>query len=537
MINRRQLLTTGVGVAAIGTGAAMLSGCTTTPPDDRSSGGSTAVLPRTSTTWPVSYDHPGSPDGIIAPFLYRYPSPPPVTSPTPPGDGSTITAMCQLNTPAPTPMAQNPVWQAINTALNATLDVQFTPGSGWAPKLQAILAGGNLPDILQITATPKLPDLLSRTFADLTEHLSGDAVSAYPNLALLGEAAWRNVTFDGRIGGIPQPRNRASGFPYRIRADVFESLGLDPKPTTGKELEDLMHQVTDPGAKRYASAGVPAALTAFATMFGAPNKWEVRDGALLSEYESEEYLSALDRVRTLWAQEVFHPESFSTPNAVTLFDNAQSVIEYGSFDALPRHAQGIATDPTYRAGFMVAPRYEGGGPARARLDSGYYGMAALPKTASPDRIRTLLKVLDWIAAPAGTAEFLLRQYGLEGRDHTIDADGILQQTPQAGSEIVILGYLSCPRPVYVPPSPELRPDYDRFYEALVAQYQDPRDNAANGYYVEAPSAAANWERRLADTANEIIKGNQPTSAWTDIVATWRAEVGDQLRDLITTARG
>ena len=51
------------------------------------------------------------------------------------------------------------------------------------------------------------------------------------------------------------------------------------------------------------------------------------------------------------------------------------------------------------------------------------------KQASPDRIRELLRILDWVAAPFGTQEDLLLSYGLSGTDYTLDADNQPKPTP------------------------------------------------------------------------------------------------------------
>ena len=50
------------------------------------------------------------------------------------------------------------------------------------------------------------PELLRAKFADLTEHLSGDAVKEYPFLANLPTESWRTCVFNGGIYGLPVPR-------------------------------------------------------------------------------------------------------------------------------------------------------------------------------------------------------------------------------------------------------------------------------------------------------------------------------------------
>lgn len=527
-VSRRLVLQ--AGAAGIGSAMVFSSGCTTqsTNVPENSRQATENVLPTKSSQWPVDYDHPGSPDGVLAPFLYRYPTNPPRTVSRPPGRGSTITAACQLNSPVPAAMGRNPAWQAINTALNSTLDIQFTGGADWPAKLQTLLAGGDLPDLLQVTKIPRLPDLLPRVFADLTEYLRGDAVAEYPNLALLGDAAWRNVIHNGQICGVPQPRNRAGGAPFRVRADILEQLGIQAEPRDARELADLMSAVTDARVSRWASAGVKNTVVAYATMLNAPNGWEVIDGKLVSEYESAQLKQAINEVARLWARGVLHPDSFSAKNTMSYFDSGQTVMEYGAFDPVVRGAMKLSSAPNYRAGFIVLPQFSGGGVAAGRLDSGYYGLTAIRKGLAAERVKELLGVLNWIAAPVGTAEFQLRQYGVEGRHYTIK-DGILDSTSRAASEVVILGYLACARPAYFPPKAGLDKIYDQMHNSLATQYKKSKDNPTYGLYSKTADTAPQWQQKFDDLQSEIIQGRKKLGDWDELLAEWRTAVGDKIR--------
>jgi len=70
-----------------------------------------------------------------------------------------------------------------------------------------------------------------------------------------------------------------------------------------------------------------------------------------------------------------------------------------------------------------------GGKAQAFLSHGYVSMNVLKKNA-PDRIKEILRIMNFLAAPFGSQEDLLLTYGLEGQDFTRDDRGNPAPTPE-----------------------------------------------------------------------------------------------------------
>src|SRR5204862_7695400 len=102
-----------------------------------------------------------------------------------PGAGGEVTWMTYTIVPN-TALADNPGWQEVNKQVGAVLRMQLTPFADYTVRLQTVLAGGELPDVVYMpTVQPEQAQLLQAKFADLTPYLSGDAVKEYPNLANL----------------------------------------------------------------------------------------------------------------------------------------------------------------------------------------------------------------------------------------------------------------------------------------------------------------------------------------------------------------
>src|SRR3982074_917310 len=77
----------------------------------------------------------------------------------PPGTGGTVKIMSIALFPPPSPLDQNPAWQAVNKALNANIQFEIVTLGDYPVKLGTVMAGNDLPDILysQARSRPTRP--------------------------------------------------------------------------------------------------------------------------------------------------------------------------------------------------------------------------------------------------------------------------------------------------------------------------------------------------------------------------------------------
>lgn len=523
-------LTRRTALALGGAGALAVAGCTRAPGEPGPAlkpEGDESVLPDTIANETLPYDLLPSADGVVPGILLSYPDDPPATVDTVPGAGGELTAACPIYVPTPTAMDRNQVWQAINDAVGTSLNISYAPGAEWAAKQQSLLAGGQLPDVFMLTAdTPRLPEVLTSSCADLSEHLSGDRIADYPNLALNSSTAWANLAYDKGIFGIPRTVPRYGGVPLRTRIDILEELGLaDVQPTNGEEMMELMREVSASGANRWASA-IPS-VDMFAQMLGAPNGWRDDGGTLSHVFASPQYLTAIEKVVQLWQDNVYHPDSFATGTFPGSFDAGTTVIEYGGFDPGTRIKVGIGGDPDYRVGFLTLPTFDGGGMAEAWTVLGLGSISVL-RPDSPDKIAERLRVLNWIAAPTGTKEGTLSRYGIEGRNFDM-VDGAVTANPDHKDELMVLGYLAAAPVTFTATSPVIADMYRDFHASLTEQYANPKEDPTFGLYSATDSAeGATWAARFDDVRAQVIQDRAPISTWTDTVAEWQSAVGDTI---------
>lgn len=171
--------------------------------------------------------------------------------------------------------------------------------------------------------------------------------------------------------------------------------------------------------------------------FGAPNNWTVdASGKLIKDRETDTYKAGLAYTRDLFGAGLFHPNSVTDNNTQGKIDFAgrKTVFRWdGAAASLQFWDQSAGAQPPGK--LRSAPPF--GDPSTKPtylFGPGQMGFSAL-KQASPDRIRELLRILNFLAAPFGAQEHLLINYGLPGVHHTPDANGNPILTDKGNAEI------------------------------------------------------------------------------------------------------
>src|SRR5699024_1458812 len=105
--------------------------------------------------------------------------------------------------------------------------------------------------------------------ADLSEHLSGPAVTDYPALANIPTLCWQGSVYHGKIYAIPQPRGLLSSA-MLVRMDILEERGLPTAPESGDEFLEVCQELTNARKNQWALSNGPGLLTMLLQMYGVP---------------------------------------------------------------------------------------------------------------------------------------------------------------------------------------------------------------------------------------------------------------------------
>jgi putative aldouronate transport system substrate-binding protein len=267
-------------------------------------------------------------------------------------------------------------------------------------------------------------------------------------------------------------------------------------------------------------------------VFRAPNNWRLgSNGGLVKDIETEEYKAALVFLRSLIEA------GYVSPDVKTNVDLNNDI--FSSKIAMRANAwnsyQGLLVDNAakFNETFRVVPPFGHDGKAGTNLlGPGNFGWTAVKK-ASPDRVKELLRVFNYLAAPFGSEEFMVTTYGAKGQDWAPDDKGNPKLTPDgaanmAGTPATVWNRLTgSPHWLFSSAVPEYArfgsEDETRLLEAGVA------DPTLGQYSPTDARKGSQLSRLIFDRVSSIAAGRNPISDLDQLVKDWRAQGGDDIR--------
>ncbi len=540
-ISRRTLLRAAGGIVLGAASMPLLAACGQAAPatsaGPAASGSARVKLPTFAALQNLpSADLPGTPDGLLAPGYQRYPSNLIKSVPQPPGKGGEVNGLTASLSTAPTPLDSNPAWQQVNKELGVSIKIPSISTADFPTRLNTTVAGSDLPDIIAAaifsTTMPNIADFLSSACADLTPYLSGDAVKDYSNLANLPSTAWPPMVFNNKIMAVPVSAGGVRTSPLVLaRWGDLEKAGIT-QITSPEEFMGICKQLNNPGTRW--ALGANTLVNWLAMVYGAPNVWRESGGKFTRDYETPEFKEAVAYHRSLWDAGLFHPDSPSlsgSPAGAQYYSGKWVFSPHASWSLVAYQTaweRANTADPNFKPRPVLPFSKDGKGRAGQFLGLGSTGTVGVKK-ASADRVKEMLGVLNYLAAPVGTTEALLLQYGVEGPDFTRDANGNPVPTPQGLTDTIVpwknMGgppdYLfSASSAEYVPIA----------YQAQKEHFAVTVPNPIVGLYSPTDgSKGITLKNAFTDRLMEILFGKQPVSEFDDLVKQWRTNGGDTIR--------
>jgi putative aldouronate transport system substrate-binding protein len=498
-------------------------------------------------------DVPGTdviPNGFI-----NYPKSPTQSVASPPGNGGDVTVAGETFTGL-IPIDQNTLWQQLNKAMNVNLKLNLAPFSDWAfGKFQALVAGSDLPDITMIPiggVIPDLPAFLEARIQDLTPFVSGDAVKDYPNLAALPTIGWKGMVYNNKIFAVPIAQSQ---FYWALwgHQEQLQAKGLS-WPKTAADFRQTLKTMTDLQANRfgigfevgnrYAFGNTNVGGQLWPAIYGAPNNWGVgSDGKWTKDWETDQFKAGVQLAHDVWADSSFSPDTtLTTPTADDAFESGKFAFRFSNatnfnhYDAgaVPIHRVMTTQNPPWQVRLAPPIAADANGKGQYNYGIGNFGLIVLSKAPS-DRIKLLLKCIDYICAPFGSQEYLTANYGVQGQDYTLDENSNPRRTPQGIANLIgWQGVMGLPAPVLFDPQLSSYPtDMNASLKQLAAVgAQDPTvglysaTNQKQGFLIQT---------KVADGLIDIIAGRRPMTDYDSLVSEWRSGGGDSIRQELQQA--
>jgi putative aldouronate transport system substrate-binding protein len=541
-MSRRGFLTAAAGTVGAAAAQPLLAACGTSAAPVKTGAASgtqlSQILPHYQASSLVKPDFP-SVNGSSPAYL-NYPTNLVQTVSSTPGSGGSYTGITPLW--GTIPAADNPFDQAVNKALGATLSVSPANGNNYQTILPQLFSGNKLPDWIQVPTfwAPPLNfgEAAATRLADLTPYLAGSKISQYPNLAAIFTSGWQAGIWDDKLYGFPSyPTTFNYGYQLYYRADLLDKLGIGtPSIKSIDDLWNLAKEVNNPKAKRWAMGDIFGYLY---QPYNYPN-WLLDDkGNVITRYESPAIIEAMNWMAKAVKAGFVHPDQVAGNfgNGVTEFYAGQMVIVSdgsGAWNAADAQKGQAANKGYTRASFDFFTA-TGSGTPQMPLEAATAWTSYLNKSLSAKQIHEVLSIANYLAAPFGSVEYNLLNYGVEGVDYTMTSTGpklTAAGTNYAGSSVSTYNFLvSANNTTYNAGYPEVTKASANWAQRNAQYGYRPLDYELN---VSVPNSLSSANAFTPFTQQdsimeEVVRGHSSIADYQSTVATWRRNGGDKLK--------
>ncbi|OMF37945.1 hypothetical protein BK133_02865 [Paenibacillus sp. FSL H8-0548] len=358
---------------------------------------------------------------------------------TPTGTASATDIKIMVDyTIAQPPAPDNLVHKEFEKRTNTKLTITWVAGGDYSDRVNVALAAGDMADLIKIpnVTTPLFRQMVKQgAFWDLTPYI-GD----YPNLMAMDAKIWNNTKIDGKSYGVPAGRPMDGGGFVSIRKDWLEKLGLQ-MPTDMDELYVVLKAFKDnapDGKKDTVGYNMRDSRVIEEIFTGTAGRWKEIDGKLVNMTLEPEMRDALVYLNKLYKEGLI-PEDFPVMKENQYWELATSGragVTSETPEALFRYTMDQwKKDPEVDWTPMLSLAPKAGGKQYVTQSTGYNGILAIPKTVSEQKMKAVLKFIDYGSGGEGLN---LTLYGIEDVHYT-EEDGLKMATDKAVADSVGTG--------------------------------------------------------------------------------------------------
>jgi putative aldouronate transport system substrate-binding protein len=267
-------------------------------------------------------------------------------------------------------------------------------------------------------------------------------------------------------------------------------------------------------------------------MFGVPNMWSLdASGKLVRDRETDQYKAAVGYMQDLMSSGLYPPDFQTAGDSRGAYIAGRFVVSSEAF--------GNGWNDLWRRGLQQSPQrhFDIIKPFAASASAmpqhfltGGTVAYNLIKKSSPERIKEILRIMNYLAAPFGSQEDLLLSYGLRDQDFTVDAQGNPAPTPAGmfNSAYVPWQYLAH-RP-YVWYQADLPGYAQAAFQAEQTLVAVGTSDPTRGFHSTTQSRkGVAADQTFYDGIADILFNRRPFSDYDQLVADWRSAAGDAIR--------
>jgi putative aldouronate transport system substrate-binding protein len=266
-------------------------------------------------------------------------------------------------------------------------------------------------------------------------------------------------------------------------------------------------------------------------IFKFPLGWDLdSSGKLYHKYESEGMLAALDWHQKLAKAGYIHPDAVAgNTETDQRFRSGKVVCHAGGTGAWNGDdaQSGTSASPQYNRQAFKLMSVDGN--PEVEIGSGAGWFSYLNKRLSDDQIKECLAVANYLAAPYGSKEWLVPNFGTAGDLYEMK-NGNPVLTEKGGKYVAATyQFLASPPAVTVPRAGFVQAAKDfGAWQASAVPYAVKR--VFFGMNITDPAQYATIDQPIFDTITDVRLGRKTLQDYKDALETWRKAGGNALRD-------
>jgi putative aldouronate transport system substrate-binding protein len=426
---------------------------------------------------------------------------------------------------------------------NTDISLRMLPLKDFDQKMSLMFASNEIPDVVQniggATTKGMSGSVESGVFMPLDDLLKQYA----PNLMkLVPKEAWQEMSYDGKIYGIPSWLSNPSRRALFIRSDLLAKTGL-PAPKTVDDFLNVMRAfkklgVENPYQMRENFKYADTILGAFDVL---PAQFEVQGDQVQPKFfDVESMTKALQTFKTMFDEGLI-PKDFASISIADYVHNIDTG-NVGMWSASANLLYGYRSK--FRASNLDAkidiipsprgPENSGGHLLYSSVISSYY----INSKVSQENAAQIVNFFDWMTTQEAERYFL---FGIEGQTYSVENGQVKFTPPTTAEAIEDNGFRSMfwlvHDNVYNKASEELTPDGREMMKAMDTVVAKeglgsvrflPALQSFSKFPDVAPQADDVGPKLIIDHMVKMIYGKEPISDWPKVIEEYKIKGGNDI---------
>src|SRR5207248_6128690 len=252
------------------------------------------------------------------------------------------------------------------------------------------------------------------------------------------------------------------------------------------------------------------------------------------DIETPQYKEAVGYVRDLVVSGVYHPDALTIADSTRARDGligSKFVLDVETFGNAWQDGwtRGPKLNPPVTPQAVLPFAAHDGGKPQHFLGKGYFGTTTF-RAASPDRVKEMLRIANWLAAPFGSAEDLLLTVGTKDVDYNLGPDGSITVLPASNTDANSVPWkyiVQRPQVAFWPGIPDYAKAATDFEKAAIgAGVADPTLGFTSA---TLDSKGVPLFQALTDGITDVLAGRRPLADFDAVVKDWQTNGGNQIR--------